>query len=119
MPEPDSCDLLCLDLPKAEALRRDLPPAEALDAWAQRGKALADPTRLAILLALRDAGRCCVCDLAWVLGKDMKLVSHHVRLLRAAGVARSQREGRTVMYELTAEGRALTDAFVGAQRAVA
>ncbi len=109
-PEPDSCDLLCLDLPKAEAARSALPPAAELERWASGAKALGDPTRLAIAWALRDAQPACVCDLAWIVGRDEKLVSHHLRLLRSAGLAGSARQGKMVMYELTALGRRLIDA---------
>jgi DNA-binding transcriptional ArsR family regulator len=105
--ERDTCELLCLDVPKAEALRHAQPASERLEAWAAGAKALGDPTRLAIALALRDGERACVCDLAWVVGRDEKLVSHHVRQLKGAGLARSQRDGKMVMYELTAPGRAL------------
>ena len=105
--EPDTCDLLCLDLPKAEALRAAVAPIEHLDAWSAAAKALGDPTRLALALALRDGERACICDLAWVVVRDDKLVSHHARQLKAAGLARSERDGRMVMYELTARGRAL------------
>ena len=109
MPAADSCNLLCLDLPRAEATRRALPAADELEHLAAAAKAVGDPTRLAIALALRDGGRACVCDLGWVTAKPEKLVSHHVRLLKAAGLARSQRDGKMVMYELTARGRALVD----------
>jgi DNA-binding transcriptional ArsR family regulator len=110
MPD-DTCDLLCLDLPKAEALRNALPSADELEALARGAKGLADPTRLAIAVALRDGERACVCDLAWVVGRDEKLVSHHVRALKTAGLARSQRDGRMVMYELTVRGAALVTAL--------
>jgi ArsR family transcriptional regulator, lead/cadmium/zinc/bismuth-responsive transcriptional repressor len=105
--EPDTCDLLCLDLPKAEGARRELPALETLEAWAAGAKALGDPTRLAVAVALRSSGTACVCDLAWIVGRDEKLVSHHVRALRAAGLATATRDGRMVMYELTDRGRAL------------
>ena len=107
----DTCDLLCLDLPKAEALRRSLPPAVELETLTLPFKALTDPTRVAVLLSLADGGTCCVCDLSWVVGRDEKLVSHHVRLLKGLGVVRSKRDGRMVMYELTDLGRSLVDAF--------
>jgi DNA-binding transcriptional ArsR family regulator len=109
----DTCELLCLDLPKAESLRRELPAADALEAAATQLKALTDPTRLALLLALRHGESCCVCDLGWIVGRDEKLVSHHVRLLKSLGVVRSRRDGRMVMYELTEAGRVLVDAFSG------
>lgn len=109
-PEPDTCDLLCLDLPKAESVRRELPSLEVLEAWAAAAKALADPTRLAVALALARSEEACVCDMAWIVGRDEKLVSHHARALRAAGLARSARRGKMVMYELTERGHALLDA---------
>jgi DNA-binding transcriptional ArsR family regulator len=52
-------------------------------------------------------GRACICDLAWIVGRNEKLVSHHARQLKTAGLARSERDGRMVMYELTQRGRAL------------
>jgi DNA-binding transcriptional ArsR family regulator len=107
----DSCDLLCLDLPKAEALRRALPSPEALDIGASPFKALTDATRVAILLSLADGGSCCVCDLSWVVGREEKLVSHHLRQLKGLGAARSRRDGRMVMYELTELGVALVTAY--------
>lgn len=74
-------------------------------------KAFGDPTRLAIAVALRDGDRACVCDLAWIVGRDEKLVSHHVRQFKAAALARSERGGKMVMYELTARGVALLAAI--------
>ena len=109
--DPASCALLCLDLPKAERLRAGLPPAGMRDALAQGLKALGDPTRLAVALALRDGDRACVCDLSWIVGRDEKLVSHHARQLKAAGLARSERQGKMVLYELTPAGRALLAAL--------
>lgn len=106
----DTCDLLCLDLPKAEAMRDALPAPEALDDAGAAFKALGDPTRLSVALALAAGGAACVCDLGWVIGRPEKLVSHHVRQLKAAGLARSERHGKMVMYELTDAGRTLLSA---------
>jgi len=108
--DPDTCDLLCLDLPKAERVRKELPGIEELELWAEGAKALGDPTRLAVALGLRDCESACVCDLAWIVGRDERLVSHHVRLLKGAGLARSERDGKMVMYELTERGIALLGA---------
>jgi ArsR family transcriptional regulator, lead/cadmium/zinc/bismuth-responsive transcriptional repressor len=110
----DTCDLLCLDLPRAEALRQRRPEHAALVDAACAAKALADPTRLAVAVALRDGGELCVCDLAWVCERSDKLVSHHVRQLRAAGLVRSRRDGKMVMYELTDVGAALLAAVLPA-----
>jgi ArsR family transcriptional regulator, lead/cadmium/zinc/bismuth-responsive transcriptional repressor len=108
---PDTCGLLCLDLPKAEALRSTQPPVQRLDELARIAKAFGDPTRLAIAIALREGDKACVCDLGWVLGRDEKLVSHHLRQLKSAGLAHSRRDGKMVMYELTERARVLLDAL--------
>ena len=112
MSSPDTCDLLCLDLPRAETLRRSRPQAVELSVAAGAAKALADPTRLMVAVALRDGGELCVCDLAWVCERSDKLVSHHVRQLRAAGLVCSRRDGKMVMYELTEAGTALLAAVL-------
>jgi ArsR family transcriptional regulator, lead/cadmium/zinc/bismuth-responsive transcriptional repressor len=112
--DSDTCDLLCLDLPKAERVRKNLPAIEDLELWAAGAKALGDPTRLAIALALDAGESACVCDLAWIVSRDERLVSHHVRLMKGAGLARSQRDGKMVIYELTERGRTLL-AAVSAQ----
>ena len=107
--EAEACELLCLDLPKAEAARAGLPPAAELERWAGGAKSLGDPTRLTIAWALRESGAACVCDLGWIVGRDEKLVSHHLRLLRSSGLATSTRQGRMVMYELTPLGLRLVN----------
>ena len=107
----DRCDLLCLDLPRAEAIRASLDPAVAESA-AARAKALGDRTRLLIALALRQGEELCVCDIAWISGRAENLVGHHLRVLRSAGLARSRREGKVVFYALTDAGRGLVDAHV-------
>ena len=112
MPD-DRCDLLCLDLPKAERLRGARLPQGAATALAERAKALADPTRLTLAAAVADGGELCVCDLAWVAERSENLVSHHLRVLRGAGLVRSRRAGKMVMYEVTDSGRALIDAVRG------
>jgi DNA-binding transcriptional ArsR family regulator len=117
--ERDTCELLCLDLRKAEAARRRLPSTDALEVWAASAKALSDATRLAVAAALADCGTACVCDLAWIVGRDEKLVSHHARALRSAGLATSVRQGKMVLYQLTDRGRALLCAVAPREETVA
>ena len=80
---------------------------------ADRAKALADPTRLTIAAALADTDELCVCDLARVTERPENLVSHHLRSLRNAGLVTSRRDGKMVMYAVTAAGRALLGAIRG------
>jgi DNA-binding transcriptional ArsR family regulator len=61
---------------------------------------LGDPTRLAILHALLEGGELCVCDLARVAGVAENVVSQAMRLLRAADVVRTRRDGRRIHYRL-------------------
>ena len=109
MPD-ETCELLALDAAKAESLRRSQPDPGSLERAADGAKALSDPTRLGLAVALRDAAsECCVCDLAFVMGRQDKLVSHHLRQLRAAGLATSRKDGRMVLYGLTERGRELLE----------
>jgi DNA-binding transcriptional ArsR family regulator len=94
-------------------VRAALPDIAELERWAAAAKAVSDPTRLAVAVALRDGEAACVCDLAWITGRDERLVSHHARTLKAAGLAVSERRGKMVMYELTAAGRELLAAVAG------
>lgn len=111
MSSADTCDLLCLNSKQAERLRADQPSRDELEGQAAEFKALGDPTRIAVALALRGGGEACVCDLGWIVGRDEKLVSHHVRQLKAAGLAASERRGKMVIYRLTERGsKLLTDA---------
>jgi len=119
MSDADGCDLLCLDLPRAEAVRHARPDGAVLAAAAEAAKALGDPTRLMVAVALRDGSELCVCDLAWVCERSDKLVSHHLRQLRGAGLVSSRRDGKMVMYRLTDAGIALLGAVVPAAEVAA
>jgi DNA-binding transcriptional ArsR family regulator len=114
----DSCDLLCLDLPRAEELRRARLEVGVSEELAAAAKALGDPTRLTLAAALRDGGELCVCDLSWVVERSENLVSHHVRALRGAGLLRSRREGKMVIYALTDRGRELLEVILAGRVSV-
>lgn len=61
--------------------------------------ALSDPTRLRLLLALRD-GELCACQLIALVGLAPSTVSKHLALLREAGLVAARKEGRWVHYRL-------------------
>ena len=115
MPD-DRCDLLCLDLERAEALRRSRLPDDRAGRVADAARALADPTRLMLAAALGDGGELCVCDLSWIAERPENLVSHHLRALRSAGLAESRRDGKMVMYSLSERGRSLLAATLSEER---
>lgn len=60
-------------------------------------KALSEPARLSLVLALTDECRP-VSDLADATGLPQPLVSHHLRILRDLGIARPNRRGASVYY---------------------
>jgi DNA-binding transcriptional ArsR family regulator len=115
----DRCDVLCLDVPKAEQLRRQLLAPAAAEAAAARARALADPTRLTLASTLRVGGELCVCDLAWISSRSQNLVSHHLRALKQEGLAASRREGKIVFYSLTEVGAELLERVLPAVAASA
>jgi DNA-binding transcriptional ArsR family regulator len=103
----DRCDVLCLDLDKAETLRSTRLSAATAERAARRARAFADATRLTLAAALAEGGELCVCDLAWVVERADNLDSHHLRLLRSEGIVTTRRDGKMVMYSLTPAGREL------------
>jgi DNA-binding transcriptional ArsR family regulator len=113
------CELLCLDLEKAERLRVQRLDSDLAEQLAARAKALSDPTRLTIAAALAATDELCVCDLAWVTERAENLVSHHARALRAIGLAASRRDGKMVLYRLTEAGHALLDAVLAGAGTIA
>jgi ArsR family transcriptional regulator len=62
--------------------------------------ALADPVRLRILsvLATAPGGAVCACDLVEPVGKSQPTVSHHLKVLKAAGLVTAQRDGKNIWY---------------------
>jgi DNA-binding transcriptional ArsR family regulator len=79
-------------------------------------RVLADPTRMRIFLLLRE-GEACVCELADTLQLAENLVSHHLSVLRRAGLVRDRREAsdaRWVYYTLDAAALSRLHDEVGA-----
>lgn len=72
------------------------------EAAAKLFKALGDPVRLAMLAALAAAGReaICACDFVAVTAKAQPTVSHHLKVLREAGLVEAERRGTWVWYRL-------------------
>lgn len=63
---------------------------------------MGDPSRLRIIAACM-AGPICVSDIAERLGLSASLVSHHLRLLRAARILRGERRGKQIFYSAADE----------------
>jgi ArsR family transcriptional regulator len=79
---------------------------------AARFKALADPTRVAIVNRLAAADEVCVCDFVASLDLAQPTISHHLRVLREAGLVEASRRGTWAYYRLVPEAvGALRDAL--------
>nr|WP_227462654.1 MULTISPECIES: metalloregulator ArsR/SmtB family transcription factor [Nocardia] len=68
-------------------------------------KALADPVRLRVLsaIAARAGGEACVCDVSDGLDVTQPTVSHHLKVLREAGLVTSERRASWVYYRVIPE----------------
>ena len=75
-------------------------------------KALGDPVRLRLLslIASRAGGEVCVCELTPAFGLSQPTISHHLKLLRQAGLIDCERRGTWVYYRLLPE---TTDRLAG------
>jgi ArsR family transcriptional regulator len=62
--------------------------------------ALGDPTRLAIVRQLSECAEMCACDFTSCCDVGQPTVSHHLRVLREAGVVTSERRGQSIWYRL-------------------
>ena len=66
---------------------------------AEVAKALGDPVRLQLVDVLRKhAGKVCVCELVPLFEISQPTVSHHLKVLRQAGIVGSEREGLWAYY---------------------
>ena len=80
---------------------------------AERFKALGDPTRVAIVNRLAGAGEVCVCAFVGELGLSQPTVSHHLRILREAGLVEASRRGTWAYYRLVPQAVAGLAASLG------
>ena len=80
----------------------DAPPLapETRAALAERLKALADPTRIGIVNRLAGADELCVCDLTDAFDLSQPTISHHLRVLREAGLVEARKQGTWAYYRL-------------------
>jgi len=90
-----------------------------LDDYITLTKALSDPRRVRMLLAL-EAGELCVCQLAEVFDVSPSTASKHMSVLRQAGLVASRKEGRWVYYRIAEKMEETTrEVYDGTLRALA
>ena len=78
---------------------------EEAERMASIAKALSDPVRLQLVDVLRKhAGKVCVCELIPLFDLAQPTVSHHLKILRSAGIVDSERRGLWAYYYVKPEG---------------
>ena len=82
---------------------------KAISALAEQYKALGDPTRLSLMMAVASSenSEACVCDLTPDTGLAQSTVSHHLKLLVDAGLLERSQRGKWAFYSLTVAAKKL------------
>lgn len=93
------CSVPCFNEELVASIKLLLPDSEEVRNTAALYSALADPTRLRVLLAL-TFGELCVCDVAHVLGLSVAAASHQLRFLRNLGVVSHRSDGKMAYYSI-------------------
>jgi len=96
----DGCQVRMVDPDRVATTKEFLINSAEARRLADGFKLLGEPSRLRILYALYEADELCVCDLAAAVGVTETVVSHSMRLLRAAGIVANRHDGRVVYYRL-------------------
>ncbi|MGD8229871.1 MAG: metalloregulator ArsR/SmtB family transcription factor [Desulfobacteraceae bacterium] len=97
--EEDGCLVRMVHLDRVARAREEAIPDQDLERLALVYKALGDPTRLRMLMALRR-GEMCVCDLAALLNLSESATSHQIRRLKDLALVKSRRDGQILYYSL-------------------
>ena len=95
----DICADRCINETKVKKTLKTIPRLEDISQMADIFKALSDPSRLKIVLALLDQEHC-VCDIAVICNQTDSAVSHQLRILRTLKIVKNRREGKTIYYSI-------------------
>ena len=99
MTESDACEVFFVDEAKVKSVAEKLATDGDVYQLTETFKLLGDPTRLKIILALKEE-ELCVCDLATLLGVSRSAVSHQLRLLKNWRLVKHRRAGKMAYYSL-------------------
>ena len=93
------CNISVIHFDKIEAVKKKMKSEEIIQMLSETFKALSDPTRLKMLLALSQE-ELCGCDLVELLGVTKSAISHQLRILKNMRIVRYRREGKQIFYSL-------------------
>ena len=93
------CKTNVVDPEKVEKVKGKLPDSQDINSLSETFKALSDPTRLKIVLALSHE-ELCGCDLATVANISISAISHQLRILKGMKIVSFRKAGKMVYYSL-------------------
>lgn len=100
-----------------EAAAEDAPQVDP-EPLAEKLKALANPVRLRMLECIRARGQeVCVCDFEDEIELTQPTLSHHLKVLREAGLVESRKRGSYSLHRLVPEAFAQLEAYMESCRA--
>ncbi|OGR22120.1 MAG: transcriptional regulator [Desulfobacterales bacterium RIFOXYA12_FULL_46_15] len=95
----DICGIKCINETKVKETLNFLPANEDITRMADIFKALSDPSRLKIVLALLTREHC-VCDIAAICCQTDSAISHQLRILRTLKIVKTRRAGKIIYYSI-------------------
>jgi DNA-binding transcriptional ArsR family regulator len=95
----DICKEKCINEKKVKKTVKALPRNEEVVQMADIFKALSDPSRLKIVLALLNREHC-VCDIAVICNQTDSAISHQLRILRTLKIVKNRRDGKMLYYTI-------------------
>ena len=98
----DDCRVRVIHLDRVEKARKETVAEKEIERLSSIYKILGDPSRLKIVMALKNV-EMCVCDLAAFLGLTESAVSHQLRRFRDLALVKSRRDGQVIYYSLDDE----------------
>jgi len=93
------CAEKCINEANVNKTLKEIPDQKEIVGMAEIFKALSDPSRLKIVLALLKQEHC-VCDIAVICQQSESAISHQLRVLRTLKIVKNRREGKSVYYTL-------------------
>jgi len=110
---------LCTVIPPIQDAEKTLHlPSRSLEAFSKFSRLILEPTRFKILYLLRQSPLP-VCIIAYILGQDRTLISHHLAKLMELNLVKVKRVERFNVYSLTEYGSTVVDKILELLREVA
>lgn len=100
--QEELCEVPCIHTEAVLRAKGRMPDEEELAFLGDFFKTFGDSTRIRIVSSL-ISGELCVCDIAATLDMSVSAVSHQLRVLRAAKIVRTRRDGKQIYYSIDDE----------------